>query len=446
MLKRDVEKEINEWISNDNRALLIDGARQVGKTFIIRQCLENSEYTFIEFNLIENEKVADILRNANDVDDLILKLSLATEKKIVPNKTIFFFDEIQVYKDILTSIKFLVDDGRFKYILSGSLLGVEICGLKSAPVGYLKTIRMYPLSFTEFLQLFNIQDEIIDTLRDAYTNQKEVDPYIHERMMNLFNLYMIIGGMPAAVDAYLKTNNIDDVIDIHNNIVEQYKVDFTKYESEDKKLIISNIYDLIPAELNNSNKRFNIADIDKNLRYERVSDSFVWLYKAGVALPTFNVTEPKSPLKLNEKSSLMKVFLSDIGILTTLYGKNCKLMILNNDKDINAGSIYENVVAQELTNKGIDLYYYNSKKYGEIDFLFEDEKGVVLLEIKSGKAYQRHSAINNIKEIYKAKAVVFSKENVSFENDILYLPLYMLMFVEKENECSIDLNINKFKF
>lgn len=446
MLKRDVEKEINEWISNDNRALLIDGARQVGKTFIIRQCLENSKYTFIEFNLIENEKVADILRNANDVDDLILKLSLATEKKIVPNKTIFFFDEIQVYKDILTSIKFLVDDGRFKYILSGSLLGVEICGLKSAPVGYLKTIRMYPLSFKEFLQLFNIQDEIIDTLRDAYTNRKEVDSYIHERMMNLFNLYMIIGGMPAAVDAYLKANNIDDVIDIHNNIVEQYKVDFTKYESEDKKLIISNIYDLIPAELNNSNKRFNIADIDKNLRYERVSDSFVWLYKAGVALPTFNVTEPKSPLKLNEKSSLMKVFLSDIGILTTLYGKNCKLMILNNDKDINAGSIYENVVAQELTNKGIDLYYYNSKKYGEIDFLFEDEKGVVLLEIKSGKAYQRHSAINNIKEIYKAKAVVFSKENVSFENDILYLPLYMLMFVEKENECSIDLNINKFKF
>ena len=446
MLKRDVEKEINEWISNDNRALLIDGARQVGKTFIIRQCLEKSSYTFIEYNLINDEKVVDIIKNSNNTDDLILKLSLNTDKKVVPNKTIFFFDEIQVYKEILTKIKFLADDERYKFILSGSLLGIEMSGLKSAPVGYLKTIKMYPLSFKEFLQLFNIQDEVFDILKNAYINHKEVDSYIHERMMNLFNLYMIIGGMPAAVDAYLKTNNIDDVIDIHNNIVEQYKVDFTKYESEDKKLIISNIYDLIPAELNNSNKRFNIADIDKNLRYERVSDSFVWLYKAGVALPTFNVTEPKSPLKLNEKSSLMKVFLSDIGILTTLYGKNCKLMILNNDKDINAGSIYENVVAQELTNKGIDLYYYNSKKYGEIDFLFEDEKGVVLLEIKSGKAYQRHSAINNIKEIYKAKAVVFSKENVSFENDILYLPLYMLMFVEKENECSIDLNINKFKF
>lgn len=446
MLKRDVEKEINEWILNDKRALLIDGARQVGKTFIIRQCLEKSSYTFIEYNLINDEKVVDIIKNSNNTDDLILKLSLNTDKKVVPNKTIFFFDEIQVYKEILTKIKFLADDERYKFILSGSLLGIEMSGLKSAPVGYLKTIKMYPLSFKEFLQLFNIQDEVFDILKNAYINHKEVDSYIHERMMNLFNLYMIIGGMPAAVDAYLKTNNIDDVIDIHNNIVEQYKVDFTKYESEDKKLIISNIYDLIPAELNNSNKRFNIADIDKNLRYERVSDSFVWLYKAGVALPTFNVTEPKSPLKLNEKNSLMKVFLSDIGILTTLYGKNCKLMILNNDKDINAGSIYENVVAQELTNKGIDLYYYNSKKYGEIDFLFEDEKGVVLLEIKSGKAYQRHSAINNIKEIYKAKAVVFSKENVSFENDILYLPLYMLMFVEKENECSIDLNINKFKF
>ena len=446
MLKRDVEKEINEWILNDKRALLIDGARQVGKTFIIRQCLEKSSYTFIEYNLINDEKVVDIIKNSNNTDDLILKLSLNTDKKVVPNKTIFFFDEIQVYKEILTKIKFLADDERYKFILSGSLLGIEMSGLKSAPVGYLKTIKMYPLSFKEFLQLFNIQDEVFDILKNAYINHKEVDSYIHERMMNLFNLYMIIGGMPAAVDAYLKTNNIDDIIDIHNNIVEQYKVDFTKYESEDKKLIISNIYDLIPAELNNSNKRFNIADINKNLRYEKISDSFVWLYKAGVALPAFNVTEPKSPLKLNEKSSLMKVFLSDIGILTTLYGKNCKLMILNNDKDINAGSIYENVVAQELTNKGSDLYYYNSKKYGEIDFLFEDEKGVVLLEIKSGKAYQRHSAINNIKEIYKAKAVVFSKENISFENDILYLPLYMLMFVEKENECSIDLNINKFKF
>lgn len=446
MLKRDVEKEINEWILNDKRALLIDGARQVGKTFIIRQCLEESSYTFIEYNLINDEKVVDIIKNSNNTDDLILKLSLNTDKKVVPNKTIFFFDEIQVYKEILTKIKFLADDERYKFILSGSLLGIEMSGLKSAPVGYLKTIKMYPLSFKEFLQLFNIQDEVFDILKNAYINHKEVDPYIHERMMNLFNLYMIIGGMPAAVDAYLKTNNIDDVIDIHNNIVEQYKVDFTKYESEDKKLIISNIYDLIPTELNSSNKRFNIADINKNLRYEKISDSFVWLYKAGVALPAFNVTEPKSPLKLNEKSSLMKVFLSDIGMLTTLYGKNCKLMILNNGKDINAGSIYENVVAQELTNKGIDLYYYNSKKYGEIDFLFEDENGVVLIEVKSGKGYQRHSAINNIKEIYKAKAIVFSKENITFENNILYLPLYMLMFIKKEKECAIDININKFKF
>lgn len=446
MLRRDVEKEINEWISNDNRALLIDGARQVGKTFIIRQCLEESSYTFIEYNLINDEKVVDIIINSNNTDDLILKLSLNTDKKVVPNKTIFFFDEIQVYKEILTKIKFLADDERYKFILSGSLLGIEMSDLKSAPVGYLKTIKMYPLSFKEFLQLFNIQDEVFDILKNAYINHKEVDPYIHERMMNLFNLYMIIGGMPAAVDAYLKTNNIDDVIDIHNNIVEQYKVYFTKYESEDKKLIISNIYDLIPTELNSSNKRFNIADINKNLRYEKISDSFVWLYKAGVALPAFNVTEPKSPLKLNEKSSLMKVFLSDIGMLTTLYGKNCKLMILNNDKDINAGSIYENVVAQELVNKGIDLYYYNSKKYGEIDFLFEDENGVVLIEVKSGKGYQRHSAINNIKEIYKAKAIVFSKENIIFENNILYLPLYMLMFIKKEKECAIDININKFKF
>ena len=186
MLKRDVEKEINEWILNDKRALLIDGARQVGKTFIIRQCLEESSYTFIEYNLINDEKVVDIIKNSNNTDDLILKLSLNTDKKVVPNKTIFFFDEIQVYKEILTKIKFLADDERYKFILSGSLLGIEMSGLKSAPVGYLKTIKMYPLSFKEFLQLFNIQDEVFDILKNAYINHKEVDPYIHERMMNLF--------------------------------------------------------------------------------------------------------------------------------------------------------------------------------------------------------------------------------------------------------------------
>ena len=449
MLKRDIETKINDWIKNDDRALLVYGVRQCGKTYIIRECLKNSSFNFVEFNLISDIEVLNILKETSNMDELFLKLSLYTDKKMIPYSTIIFFDEIQEYKEILTKVKFFSEYKKYKIILSGSLLGVELNNIASAPVGYLNSIKMYPLSFREFLQLFNVSDEIFDLLKESFINHKEVDDSIHKRMMSLFNLYLIIGGMPDAVSKYQENQDIDDIMSIHLEIVKQYKIDFTKYESADKKLIISNIYDLIPSELNDSNKRFNIADINKNLRYERVSDSFVWLYKAGVCLPVFNVTEPIIPLRINEKHSLMKVFMSDVGMLTTIYGKGCKLKLLSNDKDINKGAIYENIVAQELSNKDIDLYYYNSKRLGEIDFLFEDNNGIVLIEVKSGKNYTRHSAINNMLKEYGgsiSKAIVFSIDKVREEGRVVYLPLYMLMFLEKDIDLNINISIDKYKF
>lgn len=449
MLKRDIEIKINDWIKNDDRALLVYGVRQCGKTYIIKECLKNSSFNFVEFNLISDIEVLNILKETSNMDELFLKLSLYTDKKMIPYSTIIFFDEIQEYKEILTKVKFLSEYKKYKIILSGSLLKVELNNIASAPVGYLNSIKMYPLSFREFLQLFNVSDEIFDLLKESFINHKEVDDSIHKRMMSLFNLYLIIGGMPDAVSKYQENQDIDDIMSIHLEIVKQYKIDFTKYESADKKLIISNIYDLIPSELNDSNKRFNIADINKNLRYERVSDSFVWLYKAGVCLPVFNVTEPIIPLRINEKHSLMKVFMSDVGMLTTIYGKGCKLKLLSNDKDINKGAIYENIVAQELSNKDIDLYYYNSKRLGEIDFLFEDNNGIVLIEVKSGKNYTRHSAINDMLKEYGgsiSKAIVFSINNVREEGGVIYLPLYMLMFLEKDIDLNIDVSIDKYKF
>ena len=449
MLKRDIEIKINDWIKNDDRALLVYGVRQCGKTYIIRECLKNSSFNFVEFNLISDIEVLNILKETSNMDELFLKLSLYTDKKMIPYSTIIFFDEIQEYKEILTKVKFFSEYKKYKIILSGSLLKVELNNIASAPVGYLNSIKMYPLSFREFLQLFNVSDEIFDLLKESFINHKEVDDSIHKRIMSLFNLYLIIGGMPDAVSKYQENQDIDDIMSIHLEIVKQYKIDFTKYESADKKLIISNIYDLIPSELNDSNKRFNIADINKNLRYERVSDSFVWLYKAGVCLPVFNVTEPIIPLRINEKHSLMKVFMSDVGMLTTIYGKGCKLKLLSNDKDINKGAIYENIVAQELSNKDIDLYYYNSKRLGEIDFLFEDNNGIVLIEVKSGNNYTRHSAINNMLKEYGgsiSKAIVFSIDNVREEGRVIYLPLYMLMFLEKDIDLNIDISIDKYKF
>lgn len=448
MLKRKIEKDIEKWIENSEKALLVYGVRQAGKTFIIRECLKRNECEYIEFNLINQPELVEVLKNSTSIDDLILKLSLLSEKKIIPGKTIFFFDEIQRYKEIVTKIKFLVEDKRYRYILSGSLLGVEIVNLKSAPVGYLQTLNMYPMDFEEFLQIFNVDENIINNLRNCFLTKTKVDEIIHNKIMEMFNLYLIIGGMPAAVERYRNTENIDEVMEEHRAIIEQYKLDFTQYEEENRKLIITHIYELIPAELNEKNKRFMIADINKSLRYERISDSFVWLWKSGVALGVFNTTEPTIPLMLNEKSALFKLFISDVGLLTTIYGKSCKLKIVNKEGDINKGAVFENVVAQELHAHGYPLYYYNSKKFGEIDFIVEQNGKSLPIEVKSGKAYNKHSALNNLmnaKEYGIEEAFIFTNDNVKIEGKLNYLPIYMVMFLRDEPMEFADIRVGRYR-
>lgn len=448
MLKRKIEKDIEKWIENSEKAILIYGVRQAGKTFIIRECLKRNECEYIEFNLINQPELVEVLKSSTSIDDLILKLSLFSEKKIIPGKTIIFFDEIQRYKEIVTKIKFLVEDKRYRYILSGSLLGVEIVNLKSAPVGYLQTLNMYPMDFEEFLQIFNVDENIINNLRNCFLTKTKVDEIIHNKIMEMFNLYLIIGGMPAAVERYRNTENIDEVMEEHRAIIEQYKLDFTQYEEENRKLIITHIYELIPAELNEKNKRFMIADINKSLRYERISDSFVWLWKSGVALGVFNTTEPTIPLMLNEKSALFKLFISDVGLLTTIYGKSCKLKIVNKESDINKGAVFENVVAQELHAHGYPLYYYNSKKLGEIDFIVEQNGKSLPIEVKSGKAYNKHSALNNlldVKEYGIEGAFIFTNDNVKIEGKFNYLPIYMVMFLRDEPMEFADIRVGRYR-
>lgn len=448
MLERKVAKEIRAWIDSDKKAMLVYGVRQSGKTFIIRECLKEAECDYVEFNLIRQPEIVSVLESAGNVDDLILKLSLYGEKKITPGKTYLFFDEIQRYKEVVTKIKFWVEDGRFKFILSGSLLGVEIVNLKSAPVGYLKSVNMYPLDFEEFIQIFEVTDTVIEHLRTCFFQKKPVDELIHKKIMDMFYLYLIIGGMPAAVEKYRESGDINAVISEHRDIIEQYKLDFTQYEEENRKLVLTRIYDMIPAELNEKNKRFMVADIKKNLRFDRVQDSFMWLWKAGVALPVFNVTEPSVPLMLNEKSTLFKLFLSDVGLLTTIYGRATKFKIINKESDLNKGAIYENVVAQELNAHGFPLYYYNGKKTGELDFVLEYHGEMLPIEVKSGKDYERHSALSKIVSEGKyhiREAVVFSNENVMRKNEIVYLPIYMVMFLNNDDMDFADISIEQFK-
>ena len=432
MLQRKIEKAIIKWITDSKKALLIDGARQVGKTFIIRNVLENEKCHFIEFNLLKTPELIPLLKNSESVNDMITNLSLFTDKSFIKGKTFIFFDEIQEFKELATKIKFWVDEGSFRYVFSGSLLGVELKNIKSAPVGYLMSMTMYPLDFEEFLQIYNFTDDLKKSLYKSFINKTPVNDEIHKRMIDIFNMYLNVGGMPSAVDKFKETRNLSDVIAEHNDIVLQYKKDFTRYETDDKKLLLTKIYDLIPAELNSSNKRFNFSDIKKGLRYERSENSFIWLTSAGVALPTYNVSAPTLPLLLNEKSSLFKLFLSDIGMLTSLYGRATKLQLLSNNEDINNGALYENAIAQELKAHGFKLYYYNSKKFGEIDFVIEYNGKVLPIEVKSGKSYQRHSALNNVMEISNysiQEAFILSNYNIKVKNNLIYYPIYMIMFI-----------------
>lgn len=449
MLYRKIEADIINWIKTSNKALLLYGVRQSGKTFIIRKCLQDTGCDYVEFNLIEHPELVKILDGATGRDDMILKLSLYTSQPITPGKTFIFLDEIQRSKEIVTKIKFLVEDNRFRFVLSGSLLGVELVNLKSAPVGYLQILTLYPLDFEEFLQVFKVTNQIKEQLRQSYIAEKPVDEVIHKKLLEMFNLYLIIGGMPAAVEKYRATGNIQDVIDEHLAILEQYKLDFTQYEAENRRLTLTHIYEMIPAELNEKNKRFMIADIKKNLRYERIEDNFTWLWKAGVALGVFNTTEPTIPLMLNEKSSLFKMFLSDVGLLTTVYGKACKLKIISNDRDINKGAVYENVVAQELNAHGYQLYYYNNKKMGELDFVVEHDGQVLPIEVKSGKDYNRHSALDQVMAISKyqiPKAYIFTNDNVKADGKLVYYPIYMTMFLKEGMLEFPDLSVNRFTF
>lgn len=446
-LKRKCEKRIIDWYNNEKKALLVTGARQVGKTHLIRSTIKKLGKTLIEINLISRPEVISMLDQARSADELVMALSTVTEEPFVPYKTIIFLDEIQRYKNIVTKIKFLTEDNRFRYILSGSLLGVELNNIESAPVGYLETIKMYPLDFEEFLQISNITEEVMLHLRECFTNKTPVLDAINDKMMDLFRRYLVVGGMPESVAKFAETYNLNDVLQIHSDIIELYKLDFTQYEANDKRLFITNIYDLVPSELLKQNRRFIVSDIKKGFRFERIESSFLWLQNSGVVITAYNATEPKVPLRLNEKQSLFKMYLSDVGLLTSIYGMNTKAMIIGKQPGINCGGIYENAVAQELYSKGFDVYYYNSNRLGELDFVIEYNGAVLPIEVKSGNDYTKHSAMDHclLSESYNMpEGIVLANCNITAEGNITYLPVYMVMFLEK-NETSLG-QIEKIEF
>ena len=439
MIARKVDGLIRNFMLNDKRSLLVTGARQVGKTFSVRrvgkECFEN----VVEINFVEQPDAIELFREQKGAKDLLLRLSAFAKRPLVPGKTLIFFDEVQECKDIVTAIKFLVDEGSYKYVMSGSLLGVEMDDLRSVPVGYMDEIEMYPLDLVEFFEAIGIGKDVIDHLHKCFEEKQPVDVFIHKRMMEAVRLYLIVGGMPAVVQKYLDTNNLRRVLEEQRGIIRTYKRDITKYDA-DHKLQIEEIYDLIPAELNAKNKRFILKELNEKARFSRYEDGFLWLKDAGVAIPAYNVEEPRVPLMLSKQRNLFKLFMNDVGLLAAMYGGNIQTRLLSQDANINFGSVFENLVAQELYAHGFartqqhSLYYFNSKKQGELDFVVEYDSHVLPIEVKSGKDYERHNALTNVmgNEVYDVpQANVFCQENVYSKGKITYYPIYMITFLEQ---------------
>ena len=360
MLKRKIDHYIKRYYETTRNALLITGARQIGKTYSIRQ-FGKSFKSFIEINFIDNPEAVDVFKGAKGSADILFRLSAMTTIPLIKGETLIFFDEVQKCPEMVTAIKLLVDEGSYRYILSGSLLGVELKDLRSEPVGYMGIKDMYPLDFEEFISCVGINDKIIDSLRNAWESRVAVDEFVHSNIMELFRLYLVVGGMPAAVSKYIESNNLQAVMAVQQDIIRLYKRDIAQYDP-DNKLYIEEIFNLIPPELNAKNKRFILKKLNENAKFERYQNSFLWLKNAGVALSVYNVEEPKIPLLLARSRNLFKLFQNDIGLLAAQYAEGIQLRIIRGEKNINFGSVYENAVAQELVAHGIDPYYYNNKK------------------------------------------------------------------------------------
>jgi uncharacterized protein len=434
MLKRKILDRLIEWKENKSKhALLVKGARQVGKTFIIREFGKTFYKRFVEINFEEKPLFKRVFSGNLDARTILLNLSAMGLGDFMPENTLFFFDEIQSCPEARTAIKFLVEDGRYDYIESGSLLGINYKDVSSYPVGFEEQITMYPLDFEEFLWAKNISQEVIQSIHRSYKEMIPVDDFMHEQLSKYYREYLIVGGMPKAVNTFITNDDFSQTLRIQNIIAANYRDDIAKY-SGDRKELVKNMYDAIPEQLNKKNKRFILASLGKGTRAQKYEEPSMWLTDAGIAYHCFNLSALELPLSFSEKRNLYKFYMHDTGILCAMATKGIQALILHGEIDVNEGSITENAVASALVTNGIPLYYFDKNSRNELDFVFADRQGISIIEVKSGKGYKSHASLDQAPELAQTKLVrriVLSKYNVETSMDgILYLPLYMSMFIK----------------
>ena len=367
MLYRKITKRIEEYLRSDSsRMLMVDGARQIGKSFIIRHVGERMFPNFIEVNMEEDKLGERIFAEVRTTKDFYMALSVvAGDKMKERDNTLVFIDEIQAYDHLLTLVKFLMQERRFTYIASGSLLGVTLRKTQSVPMGSLDVEHMYPMDFEEFLIANNVGAMAIDAMRESFNKNEGLSDAMHNKMMDLFKKYLIVGGLPKAVSTFVETRNIMEIRSVQTEVHDLYEVDCTKYEEEhNRRLKIRRIYEMVPSNLENKKKRVVIKDIENKSwkRTDNYLEEFDYLISAGVTLEVKAISKPSYPLIENSGKNLLKLYLNDVGILSAIYYRNNIKAIMDDIRSINLGSVYETVVAQELKAHGYGLYYYDNKK------------------------------------------------------------------------------------
>lgn len=438
MLKRKIQLTLKEYFSSKrDRILIIDGARQIGKSYIVRHEGKAFFSNFVEVNMINDRDGERIFAEVKGVEDFYVRLSSFAGRKLgTKDNTLIFLDEIQAYPEMLTLLKFLCDDGRFSYVASGSLLGVTLHKTLSVPGGRIEVQHMYPLDFEEFLWANGVGDDVVAYMKEQFSRRESLGDGLHRRMMELFKTYLLVGGLPQAVNEYMASQNIYRVRKVHEEIFNLYKEDASQY-SLTERLKIRRVYDLIPSNMENRKKRLHFNEIEekKGKAARDYEDEIEYLVSAGVALEVRAISNPVFPLIASARKNLLKLYLNDVGLLSHILFRTNVAAIKDDQLSVNLGSVYETVVATELLAHGHPLYYYNNKKKGEVDFMIDDYDALSILplEVKSGKDYNIHRALDRFvsnPEYQIKSSIVFSNDAaVVLKNNTLNLPIYYTMFL-----------------
>lgn len=438
MFKRKIQIDLENYYKNtsEQKILIVYGARQVGKSYIIRNTAKSFFKNYAEIDLKDDYETNKMFSNVQTTKDFYTLVSSLFGGLNNSDDTIIFLDEIQFYPHLMTLLKPLAKERKYRYIVSGSLLGITLRH-SFIPMGSITEKRMFPMDFEEFLWANNYGETAIEELKNCFINLKEVNQSVHEYTLRLFQDYLLSGGLPDAVNEYIINQNVSKMRQVQNEIHTYYKDDCSKYD-EEHNLKIRRIFDLLPSNMANKVKRIQFKSIegkdDSNL--DKYEDEFDYLFDSGISLPSRAVSNPVFPLVQSKSKNLIKAYFNDVGLLTDILYKNNVFAVLNKDSGINLGSVYETAAAMELIAHGHELYYFDSKKVGEVDFLINnyDSLSIVPIEIKSGNDQNNFRAIPKLVDPngnYKLSyGYTFGNKNiVKKDGNLITLPIYMIMFL-----------------